>query len=444
MTQQLKKIILLIGDIFVLYFSLYLTLLVRYGHLEPGRWLQHFSPFTLIYFLWLIIFYIAGLYDLNLARNNVKFFALLFRTLLICGFFAVAFFYFIPYFGITPKTNLFLNLLLFAGVFALWRQLFNLFIKFHPLLSNVLIIGQDKEAKQLAEKIKDNPQLGYRIIEIAEPKSLQGILSFKELIKKNNISTVVLGDPFYHQNEMLTQTLYQCLPLKISFIDLAGFYEEITNKIPISLIREIWFLENLMESRKNIYEGIKKILDFLLALILGIASLIFYPFIALAIKMDSKGPVFFKQIRIGQDGKPFLAIKFRSMFTSAEKFGPQWAKINDPRTTKAGRFLRKTRLDELPQLWNIVRGEMSFIGPRPERPEFVKELEQKIPYYQIRHLIKPGLTGWAQVNFPYGASTEDALEKLQYELYYLKNRSLSLDLGIILKTIKIIIQREGR
>lgn len=444
MTQQLKKILLLIGDIFILYFSLYLTLLIRYQHLEPGRWLQHFSPFTIIYFLWLIIFYIAGLYDLNLARNNVKFFTLLFRTLLICGFFAVAFFYFIPYFGITPKTNLFLNLLLFAGLFTLWRQLFNLFIKFHPLLSNVLIIGQDKEAKQLAEKIKDNPQLGYRFIEITEPQILQDVSLFKELIKKNNISTVVLGGSLYHQDEMLTQTLYQCLPLKISFIDLASFYEEITNKIPISLIREIWFLENLMESKKNIYEGIKKILDFFLALILGIISLIFYPFIALMIKIGSKGPIFFKQIRIGQGGKSFLAIKFRSMFTSAEKFGPQWAKVNDPRTTRVGRFLRKTRLDELPQLWNIARGEMSFIGPRPERPEFVKELEQKIPYYQIRHLIKPGLTGWAQINFPYGASTEDALEKLQYELYYLKNRSLSLDLGIILKTIKIIIQREGR
>ncbi len=217
-----------------------------------------------------------------------------------------------------------------------------------------------------------------------------------------------------------------------------------TNKIPISLIEEIWFLENLVESKKGTYEIIKRILDFLFAVILGVIALILSPFIIMAIKLDSKGSVLFKQIRVGQNSKSFLAIKFRSMFASAENSGPQWAKPKDPRATKVGRFLRKTRLDELPQLWNILKGEMSFIGPRPERPEFVQELDKKIPHYQIRHLIKPGLSGWAQVNFPYGASIEDALEKLQYELYYLKNRSFILDLGIALRTIKTILQREGR
>ena len=444
MTQQLKKIILLLGDILILYTSLYLTLLIRYQAVEPKRWQQHLTPFTIIYLLWLIIFYIAGLYDLNLARNNVKFFTLLFKTLLICGFLATAFFYFIPYFGITPKTNLFINLLLFAIFFIFWRQLFNSFIKSRALLNAVLIIGQGKEAEQIAEKINHNPQLGYKITEIVSSKILQNISSFKELLKKNNINTIVIGNPSYHQDEALVQALYQCLPLKINFIDLTTFYEEITNKIPIPLIKEIWFLENLMESKKNVYQGIKRFLDFLLACLLGIISLAITPFIALAIKINSKGPVLFKQIRIGKSGKPFLALKFRSMFISAEKFGPQWAKPQDPRITKVGRFLRKTRLDELPQLWNVLKGEMGFIGPRPERPEFVQQLEQKIPYYQIMHLIKPGLSGWAQINFPYGASVEDALEKLQYELYYLKNRSLILDLGIALRTIKIILQREGR
>lgn len=444
MTQQLKKILLLLGDISVLYVSLYLTLLLRYHYLEPGRWAQHFPSFTFIYFLWVIIFYIAGLYDLNLARNNAKFFNLLFRTLLICGSLAVTFFYFMPYLGITPKTNLFLDLILFAFLFTAWRRLFNSFIKFSPLLNNILIIGESKEMDQLIERINDNPQLGYKIIETLEPQALKNFSYLKDIIKKNNITSIVLGNSFYHDDDTLAQALYQYLPLKISFIDLTIFYEEITNKIPISLIKEVWFLENIMEGKKNVYEAIKKIFDFLSSLILGIISLILYPAIALAIRLDSKGPIFFQQIRIGKDGKPFKAIKFRSMFISAENSGPQWAKIDDPRTTKVGGFLRKTRLDELPQFWNIIRGEMSFIGPRPERPEFVQELEQKIPYYQIRHLIKPGLTGWAQINFPYGASVEDALEKLQYELYYLKNRSLSLDLSIFLKTIKIIVKQEGR
>lgn len=444
MTKQLKKIILLAGDISVLYLSLYLTLLIRYHAATAEKWQQHLFPFTVIYIFWLLIFHIANLYDLNLARNNLVFFNLLSKTLLIVGLLSATFFYLIPYFGINPKTNLFINLILFAVFFTLWRQLFNYFIKSRILLNNVLIIGEDKEAEQLAEKIKNNPQLGYTIIDIVKPEILQNISCFKELLKKNNINTIVIGNPSYHQDENLVQTLYQCLPLKINFIDLATFYEETTNKIPISLIKEIWFLENLMESKKDTYQGLKKLLDILLAFLLGIIALFLTPFIALLIKIDSEGPILFKQIRVGKNGKLFLALKFRSMFSNAEKSGPQWAKMGDPRITKAGRFLRKARLDELPQLLNILKGEMSFIGPRPERPEFVQELEKKIPYYQIRHLIKPGLTGWAQINFPYGASVEDALEKLQYELYYLKNRSFILDLDIALRTIKIIIQREGR
>ncbi len=444
MNQKLKKIILVGGDLIVLYLSLYLTLIIRYQTIATERWQQHFLPFSIIYGLWLIIFYIAGLYDLNLARNNIKFIALLSRTILIAGFFAIAFFYFIPYFGIAPKTNLFINLILFAGFFAFWRQIFNIFAKSRALLNNVLIIGQDKESKQIAEIIKENPQLGYKIAEMIMPEILKDVLLFKELLIKNNINTIIIGGPSYHQDENLVQALYQCLPLKINFVDLATFYEEITNKIPISLIGEIWFLENLMESKKRLYETVKRILDLIMTILLGIIALILSPFIIIAIKLDSKGPALFKQLRIGKNEKPFLALKFRSMFTSAEKSGPQWAKENDPRITKIGRFLRKTRLDELPQLWNILKGEMSFIGPRPERPEFVNELNKQIPYYQIRHLIKPGLSGWAQTNFPYGASIEDALEKLQYELFYLKNRSFVLDLGIALRTIKIIIQREGR
>jgi len=164
----------------------------------------------------------------------------------------------------------------------------------------------------------------------------------------------------------------------------------------------------------------------------------------LIIKIDSRGPVFYKQKRIGQDGRIFTVIKFRTMIEEAEKDGAQWANHEDHRITRVGRFLRKTRLDELPQLWNIFVDQMSFIGPRPERIEFVKQLEKQIPYYQMRHIIKPGLTGWAQVNFRYGASVKDSIEKLQYELYYIKHRSFILDLSIILKTIKIVLKGGGR
>ena len=180
------------------------------------------------------------------------------------------------------------------------------------------------------------------------------------------------------------------------------------------------------------------------AFIFGIISLIFYPFIILAIKLDSPGPIFFTQRRISQDGQIFKVLKFRSMIEDAEKNGAQWADKEDYRITRVGNFLRKTRLDELPQMWNIFSGQMSFIGPRPERIEFVQQLEKEISYYQIRHIVKPGLTGWAQVNFRYGASVQDSIEKLQYELYYIKHRSLVLDLSILLRTIKIVLIGGGR
>ena len=176
----------------------------------------------------------------------------------------------------------------------------------------------------------------------------------------------------------------------------------------------------------------------------ALISLPFVPLIYLLVKLNTPGPFIFKQIRVGKNSKNFLAMKIRTMHKNAEINGPQWATKNDLRVTRSGKILRKTRIDEIPQLFNILRGEMSFIGPRPERPEFVKNLNAKIPFYNERHLVKPGLTGWAQINFPYGASEADALEKLQYDLYYIKNRSIMLDIAILLKTIKTVLTGAGQ
>jgi exopolysaccharide biosynthesis polyprenyl glycosylphosphotransferase len=444
-TPNIKRVTLFLGDVITLYLSLWLTLFIRYGEgFDIERWQQHFWPFTIIYGFWLITFFIAGLYELTLARNNIDFYSTLSKGLLINAGLAVAFFYFIPYFGITPKTNLFLDLIIFAFLFSGWRQLYNYLLKSPALLNNVLIIGKkNKETNQIKQIIKNNPQLGYRIIKQIRTNNIQTPFDLLEMATKKNIRTIVTAiDP--HQDSKLVQSLYQCLPLKINFSDLPSFYEKILGKVPISSIGEIWFLENLTESQKNFYEAIKRILDMFGSFVFGVISLLFYPLISLAIKIDSAGPVFFTQRRIGQDGQIFKVIKFRTMTDDPEKYEAQWANHHDHRITHVGRFLRKTRLDELPQLWNILIGQMSFIGPRPERIEFVQQLEKEIPYYQIRHIVKPGLTGWAQVNFHYGASVEDSIEKLQYELYYIKHRSLILDISILLRTIKIILKGGGR
>ena len=232
---------------------------------------------------------------------------------------------------------------------------------------------------------------------------------------------------------------------KIIFLILASFYELLTGRIPLGAINQIWFLENLSEGTKRGYEIVKRSGDIIFAIVIGVISLILYPFAILAVKISSPGPIFYRQKRVGQLGKVFEIVKFRTMRKDAEKdTGAIWTTENDPRITKVGNFLRKTRLDEVPQVWNILKGEMSFVGPRAERPEFHDLLRKNVPFYEERYLIKPGLSGWAQINFHYGSSVQDAAEKLKYDLYYIKNRSLLLDLGIILKTVRIAFKQAGR
>lgn len=215
----------------------------------------------------------------------------------------------------------------------------------------------------------------------------------------------------------------------------------LTGRIPISYINQIWFLENINEQQKILYDKLKDIFDFIAALAILIVSLPLWLIIAFLIKWESAGPVFYIQERVGKNKRLFRLIKFRSMVQSAEKNGAVWAAESDPRVTKIGSFLRKTHLDEVPQMLNIIQGDISLAGPRPERTEFVRDLEKKIPHYNIRHIIKPGFTGWAQVNFRYARTPMDTYTKFQYDLYYLKNRSIVLDVAILLKTLNLFFKR---
>jgi len=257
------------------------------------------------------------------------------------------------------------------------------------------------------------------------------------------VDPIVLGFNFY-KDEQQVQQIFQNLPLKLNYISFANFYENLTKKVPIEMIDEIWFLENFSRSEKRIEEVLKRGFDIFFSAIGILITVVLLPLIALAIKIDSPGPIFYTQKRVGKDGKIFNLYKFRTMKIDAEKEGPRWAEENDERVTKVGYFLRRTHLDELPQAISIFRGDLSLVGPRPERPEFTSILQKEIPYYNIRTLVKPGITGWAQLNFSYGNSIEDAKEKLQYDFYYIKNRSFFLDLGIILKTAKIVLFAKGQ
>lgn len=452
--NNLKKFILLLGDIILFYFALYLALFIRTQKTPSTElWLDHFFPFSIIFVAWLVIFYIANLYDLRLAVNNSKFWQLSSRSLIIASLISITFFYLMPNIGIAPKTNLLIFVFVFAILFFLWRQFYNWSLGAYLPKNNLIIIGLNTEVRELIQEIKERPHLGYKALFIISPneniqefngvKIIDNYDNLTEIVKENKISTIVIStNP--HESAELRNALFACLSLKINYFSLPIFYENIAGKVPINAINQMWFLDNLSEGNKASFDSIKRFIDIVFASVSLVINLPFWSFIALIIKLESKGPIFFIHARLGKDGKIFNIYKFRSMKDEANDYVSPTIE-NDSRITKFGSFMRKTRIDELPQLINIIKGEMSFIGPRPERPELVKKLIETIPFYQERMLVKPGVTGWDQVSGEYHSPTEqDTIKKLQHDLYYIKNRSFYLDFLIILKTIHTVLSKGGR
>jgi exopolysaccharide biosynthesis polyprenyl glycosylphosphotransferase len=226
-------------------------------------------------------------------------------------------------------------------------------------------------------------------------------------------------------------------------VELPEFFEQKFGRVPVEEITSVWFLHALNVANRGISAALKRVLDLVVALVLLVVSAPLMVLTALAVKLTSPGAVFYRQQRVGEHGRVFTCVKFRSMRHDAETDGAVWAEEEDPRTTGVGRYLRRYRIDELPQLWNVLRGEMTMVGPRPERPEFVRQLVDAVPFYSPRHLTKPGLTGWAQVSAGYAATLDDARLKLSYDLYYLKHRGLALDLAILLRTIGVVVRGTG-
>jgi exopolysaccharide biosynthesis polyprenyl glycosylphosphotransferase len=436
LVNKLKIFLLFAGDIFALYLGLFAVLLLRYRSNFYNQFANnHFFPFLIIFALWIIIFYIAGLYEPKRLRNSLDFLKTLWLTIFINSVVAMLFFYLIPLFGIAPKTNLVLFVVIFAFVETIWRRLFNKIFSSGEAPNRVMLMGNTSATEEIFKTISSNPQLGYEI----KARLLEGAANsapqiFKETALKNKINLVVIPRHLKN-NPKLTNVLYELLNRGVEIRDLTNFYELVERKVPIADLEETWFLENLINQQK-FYDQLKRAWEFMAALILQIALLPLEIIIAIIIKITSRGNIIYKQIRVGKNERSFALYKFRTMRRDAEKDGARWADPNDARATTFGKFLRHTHLDELPQLINIMKDELSFVGPRPERPEFVEKLKEQIPYYEVRLLIKPGVTGWAQINYRKDLTPDDVKEKLQYDIYYIKNRSIILDMAIILKTIK--------
>ena len=402
----MKRAILILGDIFCFYFSLFFGLFLRHFKVDFNLFYSHLFPFSVLLFFFLLIFYIFDLYQFFPQK---EFLSKAFLPFLICFFISLFLFYFFyPIFKISPKTNLFLFFSIFISLLFFWRKIFY-FIFSKAFLKKVFFAGNNKEIQQLKFFLQENPALGFQICEIDE-----------------NPEIIVFDKKSFPWKDYLKKD--------VLLFTLDEFYEKIFKKIPVNLISEEWFLK---VKKKNLEDKLKRIFDFVLSLVLIILFFPFWILIPLLIFFEDGRPIFYLQDRVGKDNKVFKLIKFRSMRKDAEEKGPQWAKLKDERVTKVGKILRKLHLDEIPQLFNVLKGEISLVGPRAERPEFVQILNEKIPYYELRHIIKPGITGWAQINFGYARSVEDSLTKFEYDLYYIKNRSLFLDFKIILKTLGI-------
>jgi len=419
--------------------------------LEQVPWMFAVTAF------WLMLARVNDLYDLKIAAYNSTVLIALSKVTL-----QALLIYLVIYF-LSPPQSLPRHVIVFFVVFAFilvgaWRWTYATTFTTPSFRPRTLVVGAGRAGRTIVNAIQEHRHLDYNLIGfIDDDEALQGQLieglpvlgtyrNLPGLAEQYGVSEIVLAVTRNLRHELF-QALLTCHEHGINIIPMSEFYEQTTGRVPVEHIGDDWYvaLPLTHSASANPYRWLKRLLDILLALFGLVVTAPLCLILAIAIRLDTPGPVLYRQARVGRGGQLFNLIKFRSMITDAEKHNQaEWASPSDPRITRVGRIIRQTHLDELPQLINILRGEMSFIGPRPERPEFVAKLQEHIPFYRTRFAVRPGLTGWAQVRYGYGSSVEDALVKLQYDLYYAKHQSLSLDLLILFKSIGEVLLLRGR
>ncbi len=441
MSNRAKTILLLIVESLILVLALTFVIYARKGFNPKASYvLKHYDLFTFVFPFWIMMYFIEGLYTLK-TYNPATLPISLLRGTVLSIIVSIILIYLFPFNveKITPKTNLILVGFAALPMLYFWRRFFFNFFSHDRRLRNTFLVGSKETLELVNFEIQSKPHLGYKIVASVTPDehTQLDIPAGTELVAIERQST---------KESQFYQKVFALMDSGVEVTDLAKFAEQISGKIPIRSIDESWFIEYCGHQESRSYNLTKTIIDRVVAILLMIllipVAAILFPILLLV----HGRPIFFKQVRTGTNNKLFTLYKLRTMVIDAEKHGgAQWAKPGDSRITPLGKFLRKTRLDELPQLINIIRGDMSLVGPRPERPEIIeKQLAPNIPYYSLRHLVKPGVTGWAQVTFRYGFSQEDSKEKLQYDLFYVKNRSLWLDILVIIKTIKTVLTGAGQ
>ena len=398
-----------------------------------------------------VCFYYNDLYDLTVVHSSRELLIRLIQAAGAASIIIALLYLVVP--SLAIGNGIFVSsLVIFLLAIVVWRLLFNRLAYASQLEERVLIVGTGATARLVAREIQAQHDFGYRVIGFINDQGGSqalvngGLVGTSEdiprLVRDYDVSRIVVGLSD-RRGRLPISELLQAKLSGTRVEDATTTYERLTGKILVDDLKPSWliFSDGFVVSRWTRF--VKRVFDLTLASVGFLLALPFTLLTALAVYLDSDGPVLYCQERVGEHGRTFTVYKFRSMRVDAERGTPRWATDGDNRVTRVGRFIRITRLDELPQLWNVLRGDMSFVGPRPERPFFVEQLEREIPFYQQRHSVKPGITGWAQVKYQYGSSVEDAMEKLRYDLYYIKHLSIALDISIVFDTVKVILFGKG-
>ena len=443
-----RTLVLLIGEALIVWTSFLLGALYAWGD-DSYIALNYDHGWEKICGVTLLVLLCSHLFDLyDTARLNTKG-ELYFRLLMVPGLLAFVLAgvsWVRPNFLLGNGSSAVGLLILTVALFG-WRMGFTWLIQLPILIERVYVLGTGERAQRLVLGLRQNPEIG---VEVASwTGKLEGAVTKEsvavhllDVVNRQKVHRVIVAMP----DRRGTIPMQELLDLRMKGVKIeesATWLERISGKIEVENLYPSWLVFGDGFRRSTLFRLVRRVVSVVIALVGLVLSLPLLPLIMLAIRLDSKGPVLYRQRRVGKGGKVFDVVKFRTMRQDAEAGGPQWAGNNDPRVTRIGRFLRMSRLDEIPQLWCVLKGDMAFVGPRPERPEFVEWLSQEIPYYRVRHMVRPGLTGWAQVKYKYGSTVEDAREKLQYDLFYIKNASIGLDLLIMFQTVKTVLLKRG-
>jgi sugar transferase (PEP-CTERM system associated) len=452
-----RTVLLLFVEAMLLFGGIVVAVYVRLGAVEAEETLiarNGFYKAALAMVFCLASFYLFDLYDFVVMFDRRE---LVLRMLQALGLAWIALaitFYAVPQTMIGRGVSL-ISLPLALLLMIAWRLVIHWVLGHPELGERILIVGSGAFAIEIARETLGRPDAGFRVIgfvdknpqlvgkSLINPKVIGLTSELASLVKRESIDRIVVAISDRRGQFPTHELLRLSLSGDVSIEESAAFYERLTGRVLLDMVRPSWLIFSSRGRRARLNELARALMNRAVALIGAFLSLPIAIVTALLIKIDSRGPVLYQQQRVGKNGRTFTLMKFRSMRIDAEQDGPVWAKSDDERMTRVGRIIRRVRVDEIPQFWNILRGDMNFTGPRPERPHFVAQLAEEIPYYEQRHLIAPGLTGWAQIKYPYGASIADAKKKLEYDLYYIKNQSLSLDATIMFETIKTILFGRG-